>query len=85
MKKILVALVALGFISTLCFAAETAKIAPKEPMKPIEAKAEKTEAKVEKTEMKTETKETVKKETRKAAKKGKKVNKKKAAAVVQQQ
>jgi hypothetical protein len=47
MKKILVALVGLGFISTLCFASEAPNTTTKEPVKPVEAKVEK----VEKTEV----------------------------------
>ena len=71
MKKILIALVGLGFISTLCFAAENTNTMAAESAKPAETKmAVETKTPATKTE-------TAKKGTAKA-KKGKKVSKKKA-------
>ena len=38
MKKLLIALIAVGFAGTLCFAADTPNVAVKEPAKTVEVK-----------------------------------------------
>ena len=67
MKKILAMLIAMGFISTSCFAAEASKAPVQEPVKAAEAKVANTAVKAEPAK-----EEAVKKETKKTGKKVKK-------------